>query len=52
MGRREYRRREKKKVKKDARKISIPTIAPPPITAVEVIKKGKKEPKVEEEQEK
>ncbi|MBA7710772.1 hypothetical protein ES703_119719 [subsurface metagenome] len=42
MGRRDYRHREPKKSKKDARKISADTILPPPVT-VEVIKKGKKE---------
>ena len=47
MGRRDYRHREPKKPKKEARKISAETILPPPVT-VEVIKKGKKEPKVEE----
>jgi len=47
MGRRDYRHREPKKPKKEAKKISAETILPPPIT-VEVIKKGKKEPKVEE----
>jgi hypothetical protein len=47
MGRRDFRRRESKKPKKEAKKISAETILPPPIT-VEVIKKGKKEPKTEE----
>jgi hypothetical protein len=47
MGRRDYRRREPKKPKKVAKKISTETILPPPVT-VEVIKKGKKEPKTEE----
>jgi len=47
MGRRDYRHREPKKPKKEAKKISAETILPPPIT-VEVIKKGKKEPKTEE----
>jgi len=42
VGRRDYRHREPKKSKKDARKISADTILPPPVT-VEVIKKGKKE---------
>ncbi len=40
MGRRDYRHREPKKPKKDAKKASAATILPPPIT-VEVIKKGK-----------
>jgi len=47
MGRRDYRRREPKKPKKEAKKISAETVLPPPVT-VEVIKKGKKEPKIEE----
>jgi len=47
MGRRDYRHREPKKAKKDAKKLSTATILPPPIT-VEVIKKGKQEPKEEE----
>ena len=42
MGRRDFRRRESKKPKKDARKISAAPILQPPVT-VEVIKKGKKE---------
>ena len=46
MGRRDYRRRESKKPKRDARKLSTETILPPP-TTVEVIKKGKKEHKEE-----
>ena len=49
MGKRDYRWREKKKVKKDAKKISAtPIVSPPP--PVEVIKKGKKEPEVEEQE--
>jgi hypothetical protein len=47
MGRRDYRQREPKKPKRETKKIATETILPPPIT-VEVIKKGKKEPKVEE----
>ncbi len=47
MGRRDYRHREPKKSKKDAKKISADTILPPPVT-VEVIRKGKKEGKEEE----
>ena len=47
MGRRDYRHREAKKPKKNAKKISPETILAPPPT-VEVIKKGKKEPKEEE----
>ena len=47
MGRRDFRRRESKKTKKDAKKISATTILPSP-TTVEVIKKGKKEREVEE----
>jgi hypothetical protein len=41
MGRRDYRHREPKKSKRDARKISPVTIVPLPMT-VEVIKKSKK----------
>jgi len=47
MGRRDYRHREPKKTKKDTKKPLTATILPPP-TTVEVIKKGKKEPEVEE----
>jgi len=47
MGRRDYRHREPKKSKRDAKKVSVDTILPPPVT-VEVIKKGKKERKEEE----
>jgi hypothetical protein len=47
MGRRDYRHREPKKPKKDAKKILADTILPSPVT-VEVIKKGKKEGKEEE----
>ena len=49
MGRRDYRRREKKKTNKEAKKISATEILPPSPT-VEVIKKGKKGPKAEEEE--
>ncbi|MFC2052554.1 hypothetical protein ACFLT4_07495 [Chloroflexota bacterium] len=48
MGKRDYRYREPKKPKKDIRKLSAATILPTPAT-VEVIKKGKKERKEEEE---
>ena len=48
MGRRDYRHREPKKAKKDAKKIPSTTILPPHVT-VEVIKKGKKEREEEEE---
>ena len=49
MGRRDYRHREPKKQKKDAKKVSPVSIVPPPVT-VEVIKKGKKSrEEVEEE---
>lgn len=41
MGRRDYRHREPKKPKREAKKISPVTIMPPPVQ-VEVIKKGKK----------
>ena len=47
MGRRDYRRRETKKSKKEAKKISATPILPSPVT-VEVIKKGKKEGEAEE----
>jgi len=47
VGRRDYRHRETKKPKRDAKKISVTTILPPS-TAVEVIKKGRKERKEEE----
>jgi hypothetical protein len=47
MGRRDYRHREPKKSRKDAKKVSADTILPSP-TTVEVIKKGKKEQKTEE----
>jgi hypothetical protein len=42
MGSRDYRHRETKKPKKDAKKVSAATVLPTPVT-VEVIKKGKKE---------
>ncbi len=48
MGKRDYRHREPKKSKRDARKVSAPSILPPP-TTVEVIKKPRKEHKEEEE---
>ena len=44
MGRRDYRHREPKKPKKDAKKISVAEILTSP-AAVEVIRKGKKEAK-------
>ena len=47
MGRRDIRRREAKKPKKDAKKVSTTTVLPSP-AAVEVIKKGKKERETEE----
>jgi len=50
MSRRDYRHREPKKSKKDTKKLSQITILPTP-TNVEVIKKGKKEREVEEEEE-
>ena len=50
MGRRDYRHREPKKLKKDARKVSAPDILPPPMT-VEVVRKERKERKEEEEEE-
>jgi len=48
MGRRDYRHREPKKVKKESKKISPTDILPPPMT-VEVVKKGKKEREAEGE---
>jgi len=42
MGKRDYRHREIKKTKKDAKMTPVTTIIQPPAT-VEVIKKGKKE---------
>ena len=50
MGRRDYRHREPKKTKKDAKKVSTPSILPPPVT-VEVVRKPRKERKEEEEEE-
>ncbi len=50
MGRRDYRHREGKKQKKDAKKVHpISTIITPPPPPVEVIKKVKKRPPEEEE---
>ena len=49
MGKRDFRWRETKKPKKDAKKPTASTILPPP-TTVEVIKKGKKEPEGEEQE--
>ena len=46
MGSKDYRHREAKKPKKDAKKFT-PTILTPP-TTIEVIKKGKKSPPSEE----
>ena len=47
MGKRDYRRREPKKPKKDAKKVSVDTILAPPVT-VEVVKKVKKKQEAEE----
>jgi hypothetical protein len=47
MGRRDYRHRESKKLKKSTKKLSADTILTTP-TTVEVIKKGKKERETEE----
>lgn len=47
MGKRDYRWRERKKPKKDAKKTTGVEILPTPVT-VEVIKKGKKERPEEE----
>ena len=48
MGRRDFRHREPKKPKRDAKKTLATTILQPPVT-VDVIKKGKKEQKEKEE---
>ncbi len=48
MGRRDFRHREPKKAKKSAKKLTLTDVLPPS-TTVEVVKKGKKERKVEEE---
>ena len=45
MGSRDKRQKETKKPKKDARKIPVTNILAPPPPVVEVIKKGKKEPR-------
>ena len=42
MGKRDYRHRESKKAKKDAKKLPPVSISPPSVN-VEVIKKGKRE---------
>jgi len=47
MGRRDYRKREPKKAKRGGKKAPLLTIMPP-TTEVEVIKKGKKEPREKE----
>lgn len=49
MGKRDYRHRETKKPRKDAKKVSTTTVLQPPV-AVEVIRKGKKEREGEEEE--
>ena len=50
MGTRDFRRREKKKPKKDAKKTISISVTPPEITVVEVIKiKGKKPSQAAEE---
>lgn len=48
MGKRDYRHRESKKPKKDAKKTPVTTIIQPPAT-VEVIKKGKQDKEKEKE---
>jgi len=48
MGRRDFRHRETKKAKKDTKKV-LPATILQPSEVVEVIKKGKKERKEEEE---
>lgn len=50
MGRRDYRRREPKKTKKDAKKVLPVTTILIPSETVEVIRKGKKERAEEEEE--
>ena len=51
MGSRDYRHREAKKPKKDAKKAILPSIlSPEPVVEVEVIKKGKKRRGEEEEE--
>lgn len=50
MGSRDYRRREPKKPKKDAKKLPPVSILPTPVS-VEVIKKGKKKRAEEEAEE-
>ncbi|HUU08489.1 MAG TPA: hypothetical protein VMW61_03105 [Dehalococcoidales bacterium] len=47
MGSRDFRKRESKKAKKGGKKAPLLTIMPP-TTEVELIKKGKKEPREEE----
>ena len=49
MGRRDYRHREPKKQKRDAKKIAPIEIIQPPVQ-VEIIKKGKKKREGEEEE--
>ena len=48
MGKRDYRHREAKKPKKDAKKSTVSDILPMP-TIVEVVKKGKKDKQFDEE---
>ena len=50
MGKRDFRHRESKKPKKDAKKESLAGILPLPVT-VEIIKKGKKEKTKEKKEE-
>ena len=50
MGKRDYRHREPKKTKKDAKKLPPVSIIPTPAN-VEVIKKGKKKEEAEEAEE-
>jgi len=49
VGRRDYRHREPKKTKKDAKKKSVANILPAPMT-VEVVRKKRKEREEEEEE--
>ena len=44
-----FQQRETKKPKKDAKKVSLTNVMAPPPPVVEVIRKGKKEPREEEQ---
>jgi hypothetical protein len=49
MGSRDFRHKETKKPKKDAKKSTIANVIAPPPPVVEVIKRGKKEPREDED---